>query len=56
MREKPLNPWIIAENRGNILAGHNNCMARLGEACSNIGLLLRAVEVGVRMREPMAVT
>ena len=37
MREKPLIPWIFAEEDGRIIFGHCNCMAGLGESCSHIG-------------------
>ena len=56
MSEKPLQPWVLAETGGKILAAHCNCMAGLGEACSHIASLLFAVEAGVRARESTTVT
>ena len=56
MREKPLIPWIFAEEDGRIIFGHCNCMAGLGESCSHIGSLLWAIEAGVRIRDSMTVT
>ena len=32
--EKPLIPWIFAEDDGKIIFGHCNCMAGLDESCS----------------------
>lgn len=56
MREKPLLPWVIADASGNVLAGHCNCMAGLGESCSHVASLLWAVEAGVRLRDSVTVT
>ena len=56
MSEKPLIPWVIAEESGKVIAGHCNCMAGLGECCSHVASLLWAVESGVRMRDSMTVT
>ncbi len=51
LREKPLIPWIFAEENGKINFGHCNCMAGLGESCSHVRSLLWAIQAGVRMRE-----
>ena len=56
MSEKPLTPWVIAEEVGKIVAGHCDCMAGLGETCSHVGSLLFAVENGIRIRDSMTVT
>ena len=54
--EKPLTPWIIAEENGKVLAGHCDCMAGLGETCCHVASLLFAIESGVRIRDSMTVT
>lgn len=56
LSQKPLTPWVIAENNGRILCGHCDCMAGLGECCSHVASLLWAVECGVRYRESLTVT
>ena len=56
MREKPLIPWIVAEESGKVVAGHCNCVAGLGESCSHVASLLWVLEVGVRLRDSMTVT
>ena len=56
MREKPLTPWIAAEENGRIIAAHCDCMAGLGESCSHVASLLFAIESGVQIRESMTVT
>ena len=56
MSQKPLTPWVIAENNGKILCAHCDCMAGLGECCSHVASLLWAVECGVRYRESLTVT
>ena len=56
LSQKPLTPWVIAENIGKILCGHCDCMAELGECCSQVASLLWAVECGVRYRESLTVT
>ena len=56
MSEKPLVPWIIAENTGKIIAGHCNCMAGMGESCSHVASLLWAIESGVRIRDSLTPT
>ena len=56
LSDKPLQPWIVAEKEGRILAAHCNCMAGLGECCSHVASMLWAVEAGVRRREAATVT
>ena len=56
MSEKPLTPWIIANEDGRILAGHCDCMAGLGETCSHVASLLWVIGVGVETRESLTVT
>ena len=56
LNEKPLTPWIIAEEGGKIISAHCDCVAGLGECCSHIASLLWAVESGVRIRDSMTVT
>ncbi|WAR13998.1 hypothetical protein MAR_004103, partial [Mya arenaria] len=40
LREKPLQPWVIAKPDGVFVAAHCNCMAGLGEACTHVAALL----------------
>ena len=56
MREKPLLPCVICEASGEVLTGHCNCMAGLGETCSHVASLLWAIEAGIRITESMTVT
>lgn len=56
LSQKPLTPWVIAEDGGKIISAHCDCMAGLGESCSHIASLLWAVESGVRIRDSMTVT
>lgn len=56
LSEKPLTPWVVAEQSGKILAAHCNCMAGLGECCSHVASLLWACEAGTRIRDSMTVT
>ena len=53
---KPLNPWVIAEKDGKVLASHCDCQAGLGEACTHIASLLYAVDGTVRVRDSRTVT
>ena len=36
MNNKPLTPWVIVSKDGQIVSGHCNCMAGMGETCSHI--------------------
>lgn len=56
MSEKPLQPWIIAEKDGRILAAHCTCMAGLGEACTHVAALLFAVKASVKLRDSKTIT
>ncbi|XP_078351893.1 uncharacterized protein LOC144636534 [Oculina patagonica] len=49
LSKAPLKPWLAVKTNGNVLTGHCNCMAGLGEVCSHVGAMLFAVEAGVRM-------
>ena len=49
LSEAPFKPWLAVKTNGNVLTGHCNCMAGLGEVCSHVGAMLFAVEAGVRM-------
>jgi hypothetical protein len=40
LNDKPLTPWVIALNDGQILSGHCDCMAGIGETCSHVASLL----------------
>ena len=51
MREKPLTPWVIAEESGKVIAVHCDCMAGLGESCTHVASLLFAIESGVHIRD-----
>ena len=53
---KPLNPWIIAEKDGKVIASHCDCTAGLGEACTHIASLLYAVDGTVKVRDSRTVT
>ena len=33
MNNRPLTPWVIAAKDGQIVSGHCNCMAGMGETC-----------------------
>ena len=55
MREK-LTPWVIAEESGEVIAVHCDCMAGLGESCTHVASLLFAIESGVHIRDSMTVT
>ena len=56
VREMPLKTWLLVETNGTVCSAHCNCMAGLSEACSHIGAVLFALEVGVRMRESVTCT
>ena len=56
LRDKPLEPWIIAEKDGEILAAHCTCMAGLGETCTHVASLLFAVSATVTIRDSKTVT
>ena len=56
MSQKPLTPWVVAEENGKIVAAHCDCMAGLGESCTHVASLLWAIESGVRIRDSMTVT
>ena len=56
LSEKPLTPWIIAKDNGQIVTAHCNCVAGLGETCSHVASVLWAIESGVRLRESLTVT
>ena len=48
MNDKPLTPWVIASKDGQIVSGHCNCMAGMGETCSHIASrLLWVIASGV---------
>ena len=53
---KPLNPWVIVEKNGKVLASHCDCQAGLGEACTHVASLLYAVDGTVRVRDSRTVT
>ncbi|WAR00104.1 LOW QUALITY PROTEIN: hypothetical protein MAR_024476, partial [Mya arenaria] len=53
LNEKPLQPWIIAEKDGPIIAGHCTSMAGLGETCTHVASLLFCIEA---LREGHTVT
>ncbi|XP_052798725.1 uncharacterized protein LOC128230474 [Mya arenaria] len=56
LREKPLQPWVIAKPDGVVVAAHCNCMAGLGEACTHIAALLFSVMAAVEVRDSKSVT
>ena len=56
MNDSQLQPWLIAEKDGKVLAAHCNCMAGLGEVCSHVGAMLFAVEAAVKLRDSQTVT
>ena len=56
MSETPTRPWNIANMDGKIISAHCDCMAGLGESCSNVGALLFYVEAVVKIRDNKTVT
>lgn len=54
--EKPLTPWLLLKEDGEVLCAHCTCKAGLGEACSHIGAVLFYVEVVVRRRDGQVCT
>lgn len=54
--ETPLKTWIIAQEDGEVIAAHCNCMAGLSESCSHVGAVLFSIEAGVKMRETPSCT
>ena len=56
LREKPLQPWIIAEKAGTVCIAHCDCMAGLGEACTHTATLLFAIYTTVKIRSSKTVT
>ncbi|XP_065092161.1 uncharacterized protein LOC135713003 [Ochlerotatus camptorhynchus] len=48
LEEKPLQPWIIINEEGTILAAHCTCAIGIMEACSHIGATLVALD-GIRV-------
>ncbi|XP_060078126.1 uncharacterized protein LOC132557634 [Ylistrum balloti] len=56
MNEAPLQPWVIANSDGTILAAHCTCMAGLGETCTHVGALLFWIEAAVKIRNSKTVT
>ncbi|WAR23894.1 ING2-like protein, partial [Mya arenaria] len=51
LKEKPLNPWLISEKNGSILASHCDCMAGLGEVCTHVASLMFSIDETVRLRD-----
>ncbi|XP_067125337.1 uncharacterized protein [Centruroides vittatus] len=51
LRVPPLKVWILGKSSGEIVTAHCNCMAGCSSACSHVGAVLFALEVGVRIRE-----
>ena len=56
LNDKPLTPWVIAMNDGQILSGHCDCMAGMGETCSHVASLLWVIASGVQQRDSFTVT
>ena len=56
MSQKPLTPWVVAEETGKIITSHCDCMAGLGESRSHVASPLWAVESGLCIRDSMTVT
>lgn len=51
LAEKPLRPCVIAEQDGNIVAAHCDCMAGIAESCSHVAAMLFTVDALVRLRD-----
>ncbi|WAQ95781.1 ING2-like protein [Mya arenaria] len=51
LKEKPLNPWLISEKNGSILASHCDCMAGLGEVCTHVASLMFSIDETVRLHD-----
>ena len=56
LNDKRLTPWVIALKDGQILSGHCDCMAGLGETCSHVASLLWVMASGVQQRASLTVT
>ena len=56
MNDKPLTPWVIASKDGQIVSGHCNCMAGMGETCSHIASLLWVIASGVQQGDSLTCT
>ncbi|KAH3709720.1 uncharacterized protein LOC127857083 [Dreissena polymorpha] len=56
LREKPLQPWVIAKPDGVVAAAHCDCMAGLGEACTHVAALLFSIMAAVEVRDSATAT
>lgn len=56
MQEKPVQPWVIADPGGKVLAALCTCMAGLGETCTHVAPVLSSVDVANRIQENKTVT
>ncbi|KAI0230944.1 hypothetical protein LSAT2_018697 [Lamellibrachia satsuma] len=56
LKAKPLNPRVIAEKGGRVLAAYCDCMAGLGEACTRVAALLFAIEATAKVRDSKTAT
>lgn len=44
VRDRPLKPWVIINDKGKVLAGHCDCAIGLLETCSHIGATLYSLD------------
>lgn len=56
LNKTPLQPWLISQKDGTVLAAHCNCKAGLGEVCSHVGATLFYLEAAVKLRNSKTVT
>ncbi|KAH6935728.1 hypothetical protein HPB50_008669 [Hyalomma asiaticum] len=56
INKPPVDVWFMGKSDGEVLAAHCTCMARNGEACSHLAVLLLYVEYSVRAWEMCACT
>ena len=56
LNKDPLSAWLISKDSGEILCGHCNCMAGLGEVCTHVAAILFWIEITVKIRCKKTVT
>ena len=49
VNDVPHHPWIAVKCDGMVMAGHCDCLAGLGDSCSNVAALLFKLEAVVRL-------
>lgn len=56
VNDKPLTPWLVIKEDGEVQAAHCTCKAGLGEACSHIAAVLFYIDAVVKSRDGQACT